>query len=120
MVSNKSKRQGGPLPPSLRNRMIKLQLRSMERSLEPVKLEFNTRTIQGIHELHEKLGRLLLDRKITPGDFQAFNNMVANELKILLPSELEMRLDELLQQTKATREDIAGLKRARPDNGGGQ
>ena len=34
----------------------------------------------------------------------------SNEMKVLPPSKLEAKLDELLQQTQAARADIAALK----------
>jgi len=116
--SNKVKR-GYPtppsLPPKLKQRMVEAQLKLMERSLDPIDVEFDISTLAGIMKLNHSLIELSFDRVLSSHDVGAISRVVTNQIQMLMPSEMEAKIDEVLQQTKDAREDIAALKRSGSD-----
>jgi len=125
--SNKSKRRDptphlspcGPFPPSippkLKQRIVAAQARLMERAMMPIKVEFDISTVQGIMALNRQLVKLSFERVLGAHDVGAISKVVMNQLQILMPTELEMKIDEILQQTKDARKDLDTLKRGRTD-----
>jgi len=93
-------------------------MKRMEKNLKPIDEEFDLSTISGIKKLNELIVQLVFERRLASTDARSINEVVRNHLTILMPSELEAKVDELLRQVKDTRETVNRIKRARPDEDG--
>lgn len=85
----------------------------MEQNLEPIELEFDLSSFAGIQKFHEALAQLVLEKRLGAGDFAALNGMIANQIRMLMPGEVEAKIDELLQQTQDLRQALDRVKRSR-------
>jgi hypothetical protein len=106
------------LPPRLKRKFVEIQMKRMQKNLKPIDEDFDLSTISGIKKLNELIVKLVFERRLASTDARSINEVVRNHLTILMPSELEGKVDELLREVKDTRETVNRIKRARPDEDG--
>lgn len=102
-----------PPPSEIKRKLIELQLKRMEQNMEPIGLDFAISTLGEIQRFHSDIIRLLFERRLSSSDLKALNGLLANQIRLLMPSEIEARIDELLEQAKSQREAIDQLKAVR-------
>jgi len=118
-ASNKSKRHGTPggsgdKKLSIKDALIAMQIKAMQRAAEPIKEEFKIATVPDIIEMNRQLAQLTFDRKIDARTLSAVNGIVANQLKILMPSTVEVNQQVTVQPETITEDELARALRNQP------
>ncbi len=124
MVSNKSKRHGTPggvgskpkgdKKLSMKDALIAMQIRAMQRAATKVEVDFKIGTVPDILDLNHKLVKLTFDRELDARTVSAINGIVANQLKILMPSTIEVNQQVTVQNETITEMELARALRNQP------
>jgi hypothetical protein len=83
----------------------------LKRLGEPIKIDFDISTLDGVLRLQRDVIRLVFDRKLGPADARSLNEAIRNLLGVMKPSELEARIDALANQFRARGEVLDSLRR---------
>ena len=74
-----------PAGEKLRQALIAVQIKAIQRAAEPITLEYNIEDVAGVKKLHHDLIQLNLERKLDARSLGAINGTLTNQLKILIP-----------------------------------
>jgi len=100
------------LPPAQKQAYVRVLQERLERLGEPIHLEFDISTLDGVLALQRDVIRLVFDRKLGSADARSLNEAIRNLIGVMRQTDLEAKLDALEEQLKARKETLERLQRA--------
>ena len=100
------------LPPKQKQAYVKTLMRRLKRLGEPINIDFDISTLDGVLRLQKDVIRLVFDRKLGSADARSLNEAIRNLLGVMRPTELEVKIDALANQFRARGEILDSLQRA--------
>jgi hypothetical protein len=84
----------------------------LKRIGEPIKIDFDISTLDGVLALQKDVIRLVFDRELGHADARSINEAIRNLLGVMRPHELEAKIDALSNQLRARGDVLERLQRA--------
>jgi hypothetical protein len=103
--------------PRIKAAYMVAQIRRMQKLAKPLGIKVRINSLGDVKTFLNRIIQFQTDKKLEPTEMRTLTDAAEVLRKIFQPSEIEAKVDELLQETTTLRETVSQLRKSSSDQG---